>query len=51
MFVWLLLHGKILTNMERTRRGITAKAYCKCCLGEEEDLNHIFRSCNKARPI
>ena len=51
MFVWLLLHGKILTSLERTRRGITVDPYCKCCPREDEDLNHIFRSCKKACPI
>ena len=30
-FIWMLFHGKILTNLERMRRRITDDPYCHCC--------------------
>ena len=46
-FVWLLHHGKILTNQVRARRGLTFDPYCKHCPGCIEHLDHIFRNCSK----
>ncbi|CAN1847923.1 Putative ribonuclease H protein At1g65750 [Linum perenne] len=42
-FMWLAVHGKLMTNMERMRRGIADQS--------TEDINHIFRSCRVARDI
>ena len=49
LFTWLLLHGKILTNLERIKRGFTGDPYCYCCINEREDLNHLFRFCTRAK--
>ena len=46
-FLWLVYHGKILTNKERTKRGFTSNPSCHCCTREVEDLDHIFRFCTK----
>ena len=40
---------KIITNMERMKRGFTNNPYCYCCTEEREDLNHIFRFCTKSK--
>lgn len=44
-FIWLEYRGKILTNLERKRRGLTANPHCKICTELIEDLNHLFRKC------
>ena len=49
IFLWLLMHGKMLTNVERMRRGFKSNPNCHCCVHEMEDLNHIFRDCNRAK--
>ena len=37
MFVWLLYHGKILTNEERMRRRMTYDLRCHCCRDKTRD--------------
>ena len=49
--LWLLLHGKLLTNAKRCKRGIASDPHCKYCLGHVEDLNHLFRTYPKVTPI
>lgn len=51
MFLWLLKHGRILCNTERKRRGLTMNANCDICHDREEDLDHIFRKCKRAKGI
>ena len=48
--LWLL-HGKLLTNAERCKRGIASDPHCKYCLGHVEDLDHLFRTCPKVTPL
>ena len=49
VFIWLLMHGKVLSNMDRVKRGLTSNSYCHYFTEEREDLNHIFRFCTKAK--
>lgn len=42
-FLWLVCHGKILTNKERERKGFTPNLDCHYCAFKTEDLNHIFK--------
>ena len=49
MFIWLVLHGKILTNSEIMRRGLSSNPYYQCCPESVEDLDHLFRFCTKAK--
>ena len=42
-FLWLIHHRKIMTNLERARRGFTANSYCQACPTSIEDLDHVFR--------
>ena len=43
--MWAIMHWRIMTNMERCRRGLTLDPHCKCCPGVPEDLDHLFRQC------
>ena len=51
LFLWLVLHRKILTNAERFKRQMIPSPQCDLCLGELEDLEHISRSCPNARAV
>ena len=51
LFIWLLLHGKILTNAERLRKSFTHNPLCYYCPGMVEDLNHILRYCSKVKDL
>jgi len=48
VFIWLLLHRKILTNAERFRRKLSSNPQCGICPGDEEDLDHLLRRCGKS---
>ena len=48
MFMWLDHHGKLMTNHERTRRGLTANPHCECCPTTIEDLNRV---CSKESTV
>ena len=37
-FVWLVYHGRILTNEERMRRGLTDNPMCHRCIVDTESL-------------
>ncbi|KAK9010915.1 hypothetical protein V6N11_043782 [Hibiscus sabdariffa] len=50
-FLWLLCHGRILTNVERYRRHLTLDCCCSVCGDEWEDMDHIFRRCPVAYSI
>ena len=50
-FIWVLYHGKLMTNKERCHRGMSTDPYCKSCHGKEEDFNHLFRGCSKVREV
>lgn len=43
--------GAILTNMKRTKRGLSSDPHCKWCPTEIKDLNYIFRNCTKVLPV
>lgn len=49
IFTWLLAHGCLLTNPERTRRHISSNLLCTRYQLEEEDDLHALRDCYKAR--
>lgn len=50
-FLWLLKNGKVMCNVERKKRNFTDDTSCDICMDLEEDLNHIFRFCSRAKPI
>ncbi|KAK8976477.1 hypothetical protein V6N11_007820 [Hibiscus sabdariffa] len=51
VFVWLSMHERILTNMERVRRHCTESLQCEICHGGREDIEHVLRSCVAARGV
>lgn len=42
VFAWILMHGKLLTNLERWRRKITDNPNCTRCSGGREDILHVI---------
>ncbi|KAL5735733.1 hypothetical protein ACOSP7_030185 [Xanthoceras sorbifolium] len=50
-FLWTLLHGKSLTNLQRMVRGISSACSCSDCGEDCEDLNHLFRVCPVALKV
>lgn len=51
VFVWLMTHGKLLTNIERRRRHLGANEGCVRCQGEEETVLHAVRDCVVAKEL
>ncbi|GMP55089.1 hypothetical protein CsSME_00020018 [Camellia sinensis var. sinensis] len=49
-FLWTILHGKLLPNSMRLKRGLSDNSCCPFC-SENEDLNHLFRACHKAKEV
>ncbi|CAL5417122.1 unnamed protein product [Camellia sinensis] len=49
-FLWLVLHGKLLTNCMHLKRSITVDSSCPSC-GGIEDLNHVLRACPVAMEV
>ncbi|CAN1796019.1 Putative ribonuclease H protein At1g65750 [Linum perenne] len=50
-FLWLSVHGKLMTNEERWRRRVTADASCPECKGSCEDTEHVLRRCDFAELV
>lgn len=44
-FLWILLKGRLLTNLERARRQLTEDGTCSTCNEEEESIRHLFWDC------
>jgi hypothetical protein len=45
-FLWLVLHGKILTNSQRAARGMDSDGFCPRCEVAIEDTDHLLRGCS-----
>ncbi|CAN1304300.1 Putative ribonuclease H protein At1g65750 [Linum perenne] len=50
-FMWLVSHGKLITNEERRRRHIATDASCPECRDLCEDCEHVLRRCSLARQV
>ncbi|CAN1161707.1 Putative ribonuclease H protein At1g65750 [Linum perenne] len=50
-FLWLVTHGKIMTNVERARRRLTDDTGCTECSRGAEDIEHVLRSCPFAQLV
>ncbi|KAK9013062.1 hypothetical protein V6N11_041084 [Hibiscus sabdariffa] len=49
MFVWLTLMQRLMTNVERCRRGLSSNAPCLSCGCVSETIIHILRDCPPTR--
>ncbi|CAA7025020.1 unnamed protein product [Microthlaspi erraticum] len=45
VFLWLVVHQAIMTNMERQRRHLSDTGVCQVCRGGEESILHVLRDC------
>ncbi|PWA44555.1 hypothetical protein CTI12_AA523610 [Artemisia annua] len=45
MFIWLALHDRLLSNVQRVARRLSDDPRCTRCGADEESLDHILRRC------
>ncbi|MBA0769986.1 hypothetical protein Gotri_018671, partial [Gossypium trilobum] len=50
-FIWLTLKEQLLTNAEKTRRGIGMNIACGICGHDYENVLHVLRDCIAAKDI
>ncbi|CAN1805656.1 Putative ribonuclease H protein At1g65750 [Linum perenne] len=50
-FLWIALHGRLLTNAERVRRHLTGTGSCSFCYSAPETDEHLLRTCQFARQV
>lgn len=48
VFLWLVTHQVIMTNMERKRRHLSENSVCPLCKGGDETILHVLRECPAA---
>ena len=51
LFLWLCLHGKLLTNCKRVRRHLMVCGLCMRCKKGDENMSHALRDCWFAQSI
>ncbi|KAJ1381506.1 Reverse transcriptase zinc-binding domain [Sesbania bispinosa] len=44
-FIWKLIHGRLLTNLERSHRGMATDDSCHRCSSAPESIMHVIRDC------
>ncbi|CAN1191033.1 Putative ribonuclease H protein At1g65750 [Linum perenne] len=50
-FMWIVMQGKLMTNLERTRRHISHSDTCTVCGRGAESLDQLFRYCDVATAV
>ena len=48
VFLWLVTHQVIMTNMERKRRHLSDNGVCQLCKNGDETILHALRDCPTA---
>lgn len=48
VFLWLVTHQVIMTNMERKRRHLSDNVVCPLCRDGDETILHVLRDCQAA---
>lgn len=51
LFIWLLAHDRILTNMSRRRKGLVTSPTCSRCTDEDENSLHTVRACLASKKV
>lgn len=49
--IWLIRHGRIMSNKNRHQRGFTEDNRCWLCKNTVEDTKHLIRKCLKAESV
>ncbi|KAK9001422.1 hypothetical protein V6N11_083206 [Hibiscus sabdariffa] len=49
VFLWMVLHQRLMTNVERVRRGLSSDPSCPSCGCCYESILHILRDCPPTR--
>lgn len=47
--IWKIAHGKLLTNEERMKRGMSDHNICPRCNSQPESLTHLLRDCDEVQ--
>ncbi|KAK5843109.1 hypothetical protein PVK06_005544 [Gossypium arboreum] len=50
-FLWLACKQRLLTNLERARRGLNHSTFCPMCRHNTEDVLHTLRDCSTIKEI
>ena len=51
VFLWLVTHQVIMTNVERKRRHLSETSECPLCKGGDETILHVLRDCPAAAEL
>ncbi|KAK8999802.1 hypothetical protein V6N11_065298 [Hibiscus sabdariffa] len=49
VFAWLMLHERLLINVERVRQHSAEVDLCDVCMHGREDIDHVLRLCIVAK--
>lgn len=49
--MWLLTHGKFLSNFNRWRRNLSKRLICEPCQEQEETNLHVIQDCIEAKKV
>ncbi|MFQ6640914.1 hypothetical protein Gotur_014660 [Gossypium turneri] len=50
-FFWTVFKQRLLTNMERVRRGLAEDPSCPICGHSSKDILHVIRDCTLAKQV
>lgn len=50
-FIWTILQWRVLSNVERVRRGISDDPSCHICDFHSKDILHILRDCPAVKDV
>lgn len=50
-FLWKIAHGKLLTNAERSHRGMTIDSQCPRCQDGPKTIMHTLQDCDDVRGL
>uniref|UniRef100_A0A803MXT4 Reverse transcriptase zinc-binding domain-containing protein n=1 Tax=Chenopodium quinoa TaxID=63459 RepID=A0A803MXT4_CHEQI len=51
VLLWLILHDRLMHNVNRFKRDLTNDPKCKVCPEHDETMAHVLRDCRAAREI
>ncbi|KAL4297736.1 hypothetical protein GQ457_12G008990 [Hibiscus cannabinus] len=51
VFIWLVFHERLMTNVERARRHMTSLVTCEIFGSGHEDIAHVLLSCTAAKGL